>query len=564
MTKPSARTDFLDTRAPVVLWSRRHARCNRRKGSTLIASRVNKIAVSDADHAVEYRAELIEAVASGAEDYLGRDGAPRFWTGSGAVAARIEGPMDLHDAKMLIAARDPITGDPLGRYTPKTGALEFSIAPPKSLSVLAALTKAMGDERTTEVIDEALDAAARAAVATGEDLGVHLSRSHTGTGADRRMVWRHSDGLIAGVFAHQTSQSGDPQKHRHIPFLNRVRRSDGQWASIDTQALFNSKGAMVAIAGAVFNQHVVEELGLVLTDAGEVAGVPDELIKLFSTRNVETQTALDEWVQQREAEGVTLSKRQKLQAAERFATSTRSPRPGLAQESTSQRLARWLAEASAALGVDPAEISLAPSADAVAAQRERLEPWTWPPSRSPAVTDARNRLDEVMASKAVWRRRQVLTEAAKLVPPGADARWAHLLTDDVLGRAVTIIKPVLPPDAPMDQAVDPNGTVYQAPSVWHAEREILAAAAAGLDTGCAVAESYDGWAEDLSEDQEAAVNYICDRGDTIAAVVGAAGTGKTTTMRAAAARWTPRGLQGHRDHRRGSSRRDPAQRSQAC
>ncbi len=134
----------------------------------------------------------------------------------------------------------------------------------------------------------------------------------------------------------------------------------------------------------------------------------------------------------------------------------------------------------------------------------------------------------------------VLT-CATLIEEGADHRWVSWLCDDTLNRAVTIIEPVLPPGAPMEQTVDPNATVYQAPSVWHAEREILAAAAAGLDTVCAVADSYDGWAENLSEDQEAAVNHICSTGDTISTVVGAAGTGKTTMMKAAAARWTRAG-----------------------
>ncbi len=509
----------------------------------MIGSRISKIAVSDAGRAIEYRADVAIEEVSGAEDYMARGDAPRHWTGSGAAAARLEDPMDLDQCELINAARDPITGDRLGRFTPQTGALEFSIAPPKSVSVLAALTAAMSDEQINRVIDDALKAAADAAVATAEDLGGHLSRSHTGVGADRRMVWLRTDGLIGSVFAHETNHRGDMQKHRHVVIANRVCRTDGQWASIDTQAVFAAKGAMVAVAGAVFNQHLVEQLGVVLTDEGEIAGVPDDLIKLFSSRNSEVQSALAEWVQQQEAKGETLSKRQKLDAAERFATTTRSGPQDPVQETTSQRLDRWLTEASAKLGVEPDEINLGPSADEVASQQQRLQSWAWPPSGSftAPVADARDQLYVVMANKAVWRRRQLLSQAAKVVPPGADHRWVSWLCDDTLNRAVTIIEPVLPPGAPMEQTVDPNATVYQAPSVWHAEREILAAAAAGLDTVCAVADSYDGWAENLSEDQEAAVNHICSTGDTISTVVGAAGTGKTTMMKAAAARWTRAG-----------------------
>ena len=534
-------------KTPVRLWCYGHSGkpgCGRRRGQQgVIGSRINRIAAADAGRAIEYRADVAIEEVSGAEDYMARGDAPRNWSGSGAVAARLEDPMDLDQCKLINAARDPITGDRLGRITPQTGALEFSIAPPKSVSVLAALTAAMGDEETNRVIDEALKAAADAAVATAEDLGGDLSRSHTGVGADRRMVWLRTDGLIASVFAHETNFAGDPHKHRHIVIANRVCRTDGQWVSPDTRAVFAAKGAMVAVAGAVFNQHLVEQLGVVLTDEGEIAGVPDDLIELFSSRNAEVQSALAEWIQQQEAKGETLSKRQKLDAAERFATTTRSAPQDPVQETTSQRLDRWLAEASAKLGVEPDEINLGPSPDEVAAQQQRLESWAWPPSGSftAAVTEARDQLDAVMNSKAVWRRRQLLSQAAKVVPPGADPRWVSWLCDDALNRAVTIIEPVLPPGAPMEQTVDPNAKVYQAQEVWHAEQEIDRAAKAGQDAGRAVAETYQGWATDLSEDQQAAVNDICSSGDTISTVVGAAGTGKTTMMRAAAERWSRAG-----------------------
>ena len=509
----------------------------------MIGSRINKIAVSDAGRAIEYRADYAEAVASGIEDYLARGLAPSFWCGSGAASARLAGPVELEAAKLLFAARDPITGSPLGRFTPQTGALELSIAPPKSVSVLAALAAALGDVRVNRIIDEALDAAAAAAVATAEDLGAHRTRSHTGSGPDRRMVWHHSDGLIAAVYAHETNHNGDPQKHRHIAIANRVCRADGHWASIDTRALFGAKGAMVAVAGAVFNQRLVEQLGATLDEAGEIAGVPLELVELFSSRHDEIQSALAEWAQRHEDGGHALSANQIKDAAERFATTTRSG-PKVEHETPEQRWGRWLAEACAALGVGPGDIDLSAPPDAVASQRYRLAAWAWPPDGAPpaAVQEARAALDEIMAGRAVWRRRQVLTEAAKLVPAGADARWAHWLCDDATARSVTIIEvPPLPPDAPLGETVDPNAAVYQSPAVWHAEHEIMAAADAGADTACAVAAGFDGWDANLSGDQAAAVEDVCSSGDTISVVVGAAGTGKTTMMRAAAARWADAG-----------------------
>ena len=48
---------------------------------------------------------------------------------------------------------------------------------------------------------------------------------------------------------------------------------------------------------------------------------------------------------------------------------------------------------------------------------------------------------------------------------------------------------------------------------------------------------FKGWDGGLTNDQAAAVDQVCNSGDAVSLLVDPAGTGKTTTMRAAAACW---------------------------
>ena len=482
--------------------------------------------------------ELKTAGPEAMADYLARGAAPSSWAGAGAEAANLSGPVELRWIKELAEGRDPITGDPLGRGTAIAGC-EMSLAPPKSVSAYAALLAIDGDDTAGQIIDEALDEAAARAVEVAEQLGAGRARSHVGSGEDRHMVWHRTNGLIASVYTHETNYNGDPQKHRHLFFLNRTQRTDGEWRGIDTRALYGAKATMTAEARAVFNQRIVERLGVTLDAAGEIVAVPTGLVERWSSRDNEITTAVEAW---REGLDSPISENEAKAAAQRIAAVTRKG-GGPGPETRAQRLDRWRAEAVELLGP---QVRLEEPAGDADDQAYRLAVWAWPPSRADGLTDvveeARAKLREDLKTRGMWQRRQVWAAASKLVPPGADARWGEWLRDDALDAAVDITRrgPQYQPDGRYDHD-DPNGGRWQAVEVWEAERTIDQAVRLGRDAGLAAAAPNPGWDEGLDDAQRDAVDAICGSGDEISLVVGPAGSGKTTMMRAAAARWAAAG-----------------------
>jgi conjugative relaxase-like TrwC/TraI family protein len=83
---------------------------------------------------------------------------------------------------------------------------------------------------------------------------------------------------------------GDPQLHIHNLILNRVcRERDGAWRTLDSRALFRSRGAASAIATAVMENELSRRFGVswVLRADGhgrEVDGVSQQLAEMFSSR----------------------------------------------------------------------------------------------------------------------------------------------------------------------------------------------------------------------------------------------------------------------------------------
>ena len=118
-------------------------------------------------------------------------------------------------------------------------------------------------------------------------------------GTVRTGRWEDAHRFIVGSFAQHTSRDGDPQLHIHNLVLNRVMRErDGQYRTLDSQALYEYRGAAAAIATLVMESALSREFGTgwVRRAAGpgrEVAGVSRELMDQFSSRR-QTITALTE------------------------------------------------------------------------------------------------------------------------------------------------------------------------------------------------------------------------------------------------------------------------------
>jgi len=102
--------------------------------------------------------------------------------------------------------------------------------------------------------------------------------------------WEDAHGFIVGSFAQHTSRDGDPQLHIHNLVLNRVMRErDGAYRTLDSQALYEHRGAAAAIATLVMESALSRRLGVgwVRRADGhgrEVTGVRRELMAEFSSR----------------------------------------------------------------------------------------------------------------------------------------------------------------------------------------------------------------------------------------------------------------------------------------
>jgi TrwC relaxase/AAA domain len=102
--------------------------------------------------------------------------------------------------------------------------------------------------------------------------------------------WEDAHGFIVGSFAQHTSRDGDPQLHIHNLVLNRVMRErDGAYRTLDSQALYEHRGAAAAIATLVMESALSRRFGVgwVRRADGhgrEVTGVSRELMAEFSSR----------------------------------------------------------------------------------------------------------------------------------------------------------------------------------------------------------------------------------------------------------------------------------------
>jgi TrwC relaxase/AAA domain len=118
-------------------------------------------------------------------------------------------------------------------------------------------------------------------------------------GGVRTGRWEDAHAFVIGSFAQHTSRDGDPQLHIHNLVLNRVMRErDGAYRTLDSQALYEHRGAAAAIATLVMESALSREFGVgwIRRADGhgrEVRGVSRELMAEFSSRR-QTITALTE------------------------------------------------------------------------------------------------------------------------------------------------------------------------------------------------------------------------------------------------------------------------------
>jgi conjugative relaxase-like TrwC/TraI family protein len=291
-------------------------------------------------------------IAAGVEDYfVGQGEEIGRWIGRSATALDLSGEVDADGLSMLFGqGLHPATEVPLGRrFRPEDGkavagyALSFS--PPKSVSVLWGLAS---DEITGQV-RQCHDAAVEAVLEFLQDHAAFTRRGHGGT------IQEETEGYVAAVFVHRTSRAGDPQIHSHVLVANKVRAiSDGRWLAVDGRELYEVQKAAGMLYKAALRSELSARLGVSWTEVdergcAEVVGVPDQLIRDFSKRRSQVESAAARLVGGREADlGRSLTNDERAAIYQLASYHSRAYKAKDGAETTEQLRARWKTEAATA------------------------------------------------------------------------------------------------------------------------------------------------------------------------------------------------------------------------
>lgn len=162
---------------------------------------------------------------------------------------------------------------------------DLQFAAPKSVSVLAAFA----EPEVRDKILAAHDRAVRRALDYAFDAGLIVTRmGHAGK--VRAPIIETS----AAVYRHFTSRAQDPQLHSHAVLLNLGVRQDGKTGGIDNRDVLRHAGGIAALFRSELASEFRKELGIEVVRQGrnfEVAGVPPQILEIFSKRRAEIEKA---------------------------------------------------------------------------------------------------------------------------------------------------------------------------------------------------------------------------------------------------------------------------------
>jgi conjugative relaxase-like TrwC/TraI family protein len=500
--------------------------------------------------------------------------------------------------------RDPVTGDPLGsayrnyptvteRIQQRTAGLDselpvteraeavaaieaeetakgsrkavagfdFTFSIPKSASVLWAVA----DAGTQSLIADAHHAAVAEMVAFIER-GVAATRVGV-AGRNGAVAQADVTGVIATAFDHYDSRAGDPHLHTHVVISNKVQTAhDGKWRSLDGRPLHAATVALSELHEAVFADHLARafgvewearDMGRDRNPAWAIAQVPEELVVEFSSRSrqieQEKNRLIAEYVE-RHGRQPSLATIIKLRAQATLAT-----RPEKQVRSLADLTAEWRARATHLLGEDATAWARTVTANgAPLLLRADDVPLDVIASLGRSVVEA------VGEKRSTWRRWNLTAEAARQTMPYRFATTRD--REAVVGMVVDVAEHaslrLTPPEFASSPAVfrrlDGTSRFRPAASTVYSSVELLAAEDRVLERARAttaptvpveivekVTARPDRDGRLLGADQAGALAAVAVSGRVVDVLVGPAGAGKTTAMRALRTAW-------EREHGRGS------------
>ncbi|MCO4276045.1 relaxase domain-containing protein [Pseudarthrobacter sp. HLT3-5] len=505
-------------------------------------------------------------------DYYTQSSNPQgSWLGAGLAGIGVESGSTVTPSAaqaLFERAENPTTGEALGRHPhqdppsshaapqnrrPTVAGFDLTFSVPKSISVLWALADSVDKARILRAHHSALDAT----MVWLEATAIHTRAGHNGIA---RLSVR---GAVAASFDHWESRTGDPQLHTHVVIANRVQRnSDGAWGTLDSRTLYKATVAASEHYNGLLFDQLKRDLGTAadvrrpgkteLNPKLELTGVDDILIREFSSRtrliDVETDRLVQDWA---ETHGREPTATTKIRLRQQATLSTRTAKPDLIVP-LSTRTLEWRNRA-AAIEFDAERVV------AETINRSRTAPLHQSDLAADWIQSTGRLVEHAVAGRrATWSRWNLLAEAERIC---LELRCAspedrrHIM-DAVATAAEEQSVPLsefrygpvasTAPDLAFDghSVFDwPSDHLYTDVSTLANEVRVMAAhhttdAPALSPSACSALTEYtNARGVGLWPDQLDAAASILGSGRRLDAVVGPAGTGKTTTMAAAKSLW---------------------------
>lgn len=214
------------------------------------------------------------------------------WFGRGASALGLSGSVEGGQFEAALEGSLP-DGTILGRVV--SGSMQrqpgwdLTFSAPKSVSILI---ETLDDDELRKAHVDAVEATLSRIEETLLETRIYNAATH-----QQEPV--AGQGMLAALFHHDTSRALDPQTHTHTVLINAALGEDGKFRSVLSRAIYQHRQALGAWYRAELAENV-RALGYELEFTHhmdgrfEIAGVPDALLKAFSTRANEIRTSMAE------------------------------------------------------------------------------------------------------------------------------------------------------------------------------------------------------------------------------------------------------------------------------
>ena len=424
------------------------------------------------------------------------------WKGRGAELLGLSGAVETEDFESVRQGLAPRTGDFLRqRHSADRMAADgstlaqgrhlydFTISAPKSISIMAILG---GDERL-------LAAHERAVAETMEELEKHAASRVRQDGANGD---RTTGNLALAIYHHDTSRELDPQIHTHAVAANLTYDGmEGRWKALQAAGIYERRAYLTEVYRNCLAREV-RSLGYDITNRTDVKGndrgfeirdVSDALLKKYSQRSRQRDAAIEEFV----------NKNGRVPTDREIAVLVRETRADkLIEISTQDVRARQRARLTAEETTELARL--------------RDESCVHETPMAPAGPSLRYAEEHIFERVSVAREHEVLTEAMRHgrgLIRGAELEGLLVLQES----SGTVLRD--------------GGEIATAESLQR-EREMIA----WVNHGIGRCEPLGGTQQFLASDrlppeQKRAIEFILNSRDAAVNLRGAAGTGKTATLR---------------------------------